>query len=88
MKRPIVIGLGNPDRGDDAAGRVVAQILKSRGARGYDVVEARGEATEILALFEGRENVTLIDACVSGAPAGALHPAREADEEPLDHRGG
>ena len=73
MKRPIVIGLGNPDRGDDAVGRVVAQILRSHAARRYDVVDAVGEATEILALLEGRENAMLVDACVSGAPAGTIH---------------
>ncbi|MCB1540423.1 MAG: hydrogenase maturation protease [Rhodoblastus sp.] len=73
MKRPIIIGLGNPNRGDDAVGRVVAQILKSHGVCSYDIEEAIGEATEILSLLEGREHVTLIDACVSGAPVGTIH---------------
>ena len=73
MKRPIVIGLGNPDRGDDAVGPVIARILRSHAAHRYDVVYAVGEATEILALLEGREDATLIDACVSGARVGTIH---------------
>lgn len=68
--RPIVIGIGNPDRGDDAVGRVVAQKLRDRIGDRADVVEARGEATEIVSLLQGRDAAILIDACVSGAPAG------------------
>lgn len=71
--RPIVIGLGNPGRGDDAAGRLAARALAPLLADVAEVVEARGETTEILTLLEGRDDVVLIDACVSGARAGTTY---------------
>lgn len=73
---PVVIGIGNLDRGDDAIGRHVARRLRERCCGSCDIVEARGEASELLELLEGRAAAILIDACVSGAPAGAI---RELD---------
>jgi hydrogenase maturation protease len=74
MKRRsiLVIGLGNTDRGDDAAGREVARRLREAGAEGADIVELGGEATALLAAFEGAEAVFLVDACLSGAPPGTI----------------
>lgn len=71
--RRIVIGLGNPDRGDDAAGRVVARRLRGRLPPDLAILEHDGEATSLLAWLEGAETVYLVDACASGAPAGTLH---------------
>ncbi len=68
----LVIGIGNPERGDDRAGREVARRLGAIGLRGARIVEAEGEATTLLALMEKAPGVFLIDACVSGAPAGSV----------------
>lgn len=73
MRRPVIIGVGNPCRGDDCAGRIVVQMLRGYGLEGCDILEARGEATEIFALLEHRDHAILIDACVSGAPVGTIH---------------
>ena len=73
MARPLVIGVGNPDAGDDVAGRLVARLLASAPDAGFDVVEASGEASGLISLFEGRDHVVLIDASRSGSPPGALH---------------
>lgn len=73
QSRVVVIGVGNLDRGDDAAGREVARRLRAAGERHVDIVELDGEATRILAALEGVEDAVLIDACLSGAPAGAIH---------------
>jgi hydrogenase maturation protease len=67
-----VIGVGNPERGDDGAGREVARRLGALGFKGARIVEADGEATALLALMEKASSVFLIDACVSGAPAGSV----------------
>lgn len=67
-----VIGIGNPDRGDDAAGRVVAQRLRGLLPPSVDIVEQDGEAAALLACFENAETAYLIDACASGAPAGTV----------------
>ena len=68
----VVIGVGNPDRGDDAAGREVARRLRRSLAAEVDIVELDGEATALLARLEGARTVFLIDACVSGAPPGTV----------------
>lgn len=68
----MVIGIGNPERGDDRAGREAARRLVAIGLQGARVVEAEGEATTLLALMEKAPIVFLIDACVSGAPAGSF----------------
>ncbi|KAB2943480.1 MAG: hydrogenase maturation protease [Hyphomicrobium sp.] len=70
--RRVVLGIGNPDRGDDAAGREVVQRL--RGALPQDVLlaEETGEVVRILARIEGAEAAYLIDACASGAPPGSV----------------
>jgi hydrogenase maturation protease len=70
--RRIVIGLGNPDRGDDAAGRAVARQLRLVLPPEVAVAESDGEATDLLALLDGADAACLIDACTSGAPAGAI----------------
>ncbi|MDR3472351.1 MAG: hydrogenase maturation protease [Devosia sp.] len=68
-----MLGVGNPDRGDDGAGRAVAQALRGALPRAIEVAEADGEATDILARLDGASAAFLIDACASGAPAGTVH---------------
>lgn len=68
----VVIGIGNPDRGDDAAGRIVAHWLRSRVPRDVEIREETGEVTSLLACLEGVETACLVDACASGAPAGTV----------------
>jgi hydrogenase maturation protease len=67
----LVLGVGNPDRGDDAVGRVVARLL--RAPAGVRVLELDGETTAILSALQGSECAWLIDAAQSGAPAGTIH---------------
>jgi hydrogenase maturation protease len=76
----LVIGCGNADRGDDAAGLLVARRLREMG------VEAQEQSGEALALMESWRDagedieVVLIDAVVTGAPPGTVTvwDAREA----------
>ena len=68
----LVIGIGNPGRGDDDAGRAVARWLRGQVAPDCRIVEHDGEAASLFATFEGAATVCLIDACVSGAPAGTV----------------
>ena len=71
--RPLLIGAGNPTRGDDGAGPILVQRLMAQSDIPCDCVEATGEATAIMALIEGRDQVIIVDACQSGAPAGTIH---------------
>ncbi len=70
--RRIVIGIGNPDRGDDAAGRAVVRLLRDAPPDDVELVEQSGEATALLACLEGASTAFLVDACSSGAPAGTV----------------
>jgi len=68
----LVIGVGNPFRGDDAAGLLVARRLAEDLPAGVRVVEASGETTELLDLWTGAEFVVMIDAVAAEAPAGTV----------------
>jgi hydrogenase maturation protease len=72
LKR-IVIGIGNPDRGDDAAGRAVARRLRGLLPPSVAVREHNGEAAALLAMLDGAAVAVLIDACALGAPTGTVH---------------
>ena len=73
MAECLVVGIGNPDRGDDAVGRLVARALRARVPENVRVVELDGEATALLAQLQSAQWVWLIDAAGSGAPAGTIH---------------
>ncbi|MBS0517961.1 MAG: hydrogenase maturation protease [Proteobacteria bacterium] len=71
-RRAIVVGIGNPDRGDDGAGRAVVQRLRGKLPAHIEAAEHDGEATSLLALLDGADAAFLIDACLSGAEPGTV----------------
>jgi hydrogenase maturation protease len=71
--RILVLGVGNLDRGDDAAGRAVARNLRGVLPTHITVDEAAGEATDLFGKLENAATAFLIDACTSGAAAGSIH---------------
>jgi hydrogenase maturation protease len=70
--RSIVIGVGNPDRGDDAAGRLVARSLRGVVPAHVEVREHSGEGADLLDLLEGAASATLVDAWLFGAEPGLI----------------
>lgn len=68
----LVLCCGNPDRGDDGISWAVAARLRAMGVRGLRVETVSGEATALLAAMQGAADVVLVDAAVSGAPAGTV----------------
>lgn len=64
-----IIGCGNADRGDDAAGILVARRLRELG---LDSIEHAGDGFALLELWHGSENVVLVDAVLSGAAPGTV----------------
>jgi hydrogenase maturation protease len=68
-----VIGVGNPWRGDDAAGLAVARLLRGTLPPEVEVLEREGEPTGLVDAWEGAEAVWLVDAVVSGATPGTVH---------------
>ena len=71
-RAPVIIGIGNPARGDDGAGRAVLARLRGPLGAAATLLEHDGEVTGLLALLQGAPDVTLIDACLSGAPPGTI----------------
>lgn len=84
-QRAIVIGVGNPDRGDDAAGRWVARRLAPLLAGRVSVAEQDGEATMLVDALDGAAMAVVVDACASGAPAGTV-TRFDVSEAPLPAR--
>ncbi len=76
MRRPapriVVIGIGNADRGDDAAGPALLDRLRGRLPVHVELIEQRGESTALLAQLQDAGAAYLIDACRSGRPPGTV----------------
>jgi hydrogenase maturation protease len=68
----IFMGVGNPLRSDDGAGRFVVQRLRSQIPRGVKVLEETGDSTELLEAWKEADLVFLVDAVQSGAPPGTI----------------
>jgi hydrogenase maturation protease len=68
-----IIGVGNPDRGDDGIGRAVAEQLRAQVGGGIEVAALDGEVTALLDCLERAQAAYLIDAVSSGAPPGTVH---------------
>ncbi len=67
----LVIGFGNPDRGDDAAGPLVARLLA--GCRAARVLERHGDALALLEEWEGAPSLVLVDAAAPMGTPGRIH---------------
>jgi hydrogenase maturation protease len=65
----VVIGIGNPMRSDDGIGAAAVALLQNT----VDCIALDGEATRLIDAWEGRAHAIVIDAVISGAPAGTVH---------------
>lgn len=69
---PLVIGVGNDRRGDDRSGLDVVRALAPRlGGRAH-VVECASDLTELLDLWNGWDDVIVVDGVRSGRPVGTV----------------
>ncbi len=68
-----IIGLGNPSRGDDAAGLLAARLVRALSGGAVDVRESAAGGAALPELMEGAERVILIDAARSGREPGTVH---------------
>ena len=72
--QPLVIGYGNPLRGDDAVGQVVADaIAEDPRFAGVTVLTVHQLAPEIADDVAGASRLVIIDARDDGTPAGTVH---------------
>jgi len=67
----LVIGVGNPDAGDDAAGPFVAEAVRAVAPPGVTVL-VREDPTDLTLLWRDCDRVVVVDAVRSGDPAGSV----------------
>ena len=69
----LVLCCGHPDRGDDAAGPLVARRLREMG-RGMeiDAREHSGDALSLICTWQEADEVVLVDAVVTGKRPGTV----------------
>ena len=68
----VVVGLGNPFRGDDGAGIAVADRLRSAGSACLRVVTGSAGGAGLLGSWNGEEDVYVVDSSRSGGRPGSV----------------
>ena len=70
-----IVGCGNRERADDAAGVLVVERLKALGvdALGARTYACTGEATTVMDSWSVDDDLIIIDVVVTGAPVGTVH---------------
>ena len=69
----LIIGVGNPLRGDDDAGAAVIQRLQNRLPPSAKTLQLDSDGVSLMEAWRGFEQVILVDAACSGAAPGAIH---------------
>jgi hydrogenase maturation protease len=68
----LLIGMGNPLRGDDAVGRIVARRLVRRSVPHLRIVEQDGDITRLMEAWSAAASVIVVDAISPGSQAGTI----------------
>jgi hydrogenase maturation protease len=70
-----IIGCGNRERGDDAAGLLVVERLQDLGIEdlGVKTEVCNGEATAVMNWLRADGDIIVVDAVVRGAAVGTIH---------------
>jgi hydrogenase maturation protease len=69
----VVIGLGNPYRGDDAVGLAVAEAVRAKAQDAVTVVACEEEPSRLIDAWRGADAAVIVDAVVSGSAPGTIH---------------
>lgn len=87
MGNLIVVGIGNPYRGDDGAGWAIIDGLKKKLSPAIELVKQRGDIAELIDIFAQYNTVYLVDAYQSHALMDSwkridIHQEPIPDEQP------
>lgn len=77
--RPLVIGVGNRDRGDDALGPNVADLFARRHE--VETLVAEGDLSDLSLRWDPDQRVVIIDAMSSGCRPGSIFEIDGLDRE-------
>jgi len=73
----LVLGLGNPLRGDDGIGpRVVAELEDQELPEGVEVLDGGTGGLDLLQIMEGRDRVVIVDAAEVGGECPGVAPGQ------------
>ena len=68
----LLIGIGNPDCGDDGAGAEVVRRVAATVPSGFRTLTLSGDAAELIDAWTGADEVVVIDAARSGSTPGTV----------------
>ena len=80
-RKILVVGVGNPDRGDDALGVSVAQALAGRLPPDVTVLARSGDMLALIDDWQGFDTVICVDAAASLGTPGRIHRIDLARED-------
>jgi len=83
MNGALVIGVGHPHRGDDAAGLEVARRLREGTPEGTRILATSGDATTLMEAWRDYDIVTIVDSVVGAGEVGDIVRV-EPDETGLE----
>lgn len=69
----MVVGLGNPDRGDDGVGAVVVRALSGRLPDGVELIARSGDMLALIDDWDGVDAVICVDAAARVDTPGRTH---------------
>jgi len=72
VDKVLVIGVGNPYRGDDGVGVAVIDRLRDQDHPDIEVCEESGESVALISRWADRQFVIMVDAVTSGAAPGTI----------------
>ncbi len=78
----LVVGIGNPDRGDDALGALVVQALDGRLPADVRVIECRNDLLGLIEDWSGCDGLVCVDALAPLGEPGRIHRI-DLDARPL-----
>ncbi len=76
----LIIGYGNAERGDDAAGILVARRLR---ALGFNAIEYSGDGMSLIDLWDTDDDIVVVDAVITGSPPGSMHMWDPRSNQPV-----
>ena len=84
--RRLIIGVGNPDRGDDGAGHAVVRALRDLPLPGIGLRTVSGEATQLIEAWSSADEVVVIDASHSGTDVATISHMKEVDYKKANYK--
>lgn len=86
-RKVLVVGLGNPDRGDDGIGPAVAHMLAERLPFDVTVLARGGDVLSVILDWDGYDALVCIDAAAPLTAPGRIHRLGPADALPAEPAG-